>query len=310
MIAKTASVYKKTSGKSDYIFFIKDYFSLVKPKVMTLVVFTAFVGIFVAPVSIHPWLAFVSIFCIALGSGAAGAFNMWYESELDFKMLRTRKRPLPSEKIKKTEALGIAIFFSFISVYVMAIAISYYAAAFLAFSIFFYVVIYTMWLKPRTKYNIVIGGAAGAFPPAIGWLSVTGSLDVLPFLMFLIIFMWTPPHFWALSIYCLKDYKSAGFPMLPVISGVKKTKEQIVIYSILMFLVTLLPFILGYFGIIYLILSLILGIYFIYHSFKVYFDNKKNENKSIKMFLYSIIYLYILFLGMILDHLNLLNLLW
>ena len=310
MIAKTASVYKKTSGKSDYIFFIKDYFSLVKPKVMTLVVFTAFVGIFVAPVSIHHSLAFVSIFCIALGSGAAGAFNMWYESELDFKMLRTRKRPLPSEKIKKTEALGIAIFFSFISVYVMAIAISYYAAAFLAFSIFFYVVIYTMWLKPRTKYNIVIGGAAGAFPPAIGWLSVTGSLDVLPFLMFLIIFMWTPPHFWALSIYCLKDYKSAGFPMLPVISGVKKTKEQIVIYSILMFLVTLLPFILGYFGIIYLILSLILGIYFIYHSFKVYFDNKKSENKSIKMFLYSIIYLYILFLGMILDHLNLLNLLW
>ena len=306
MIAKTASIYKKTSTDSDYIFFIKEYFSLVKPKVMTLVVFTAFTGIFIAPVTIHPWIAFISIFCIALGSGAAGAFNMWYEKELDLKMLRTRKRPLPSKVIKKNEALGIAIFLSFISVYVMALTVSYYAAAFLAFSIFFYVVIYTMWLKPRTKYNIVIGGAAGAFPPAIGWLSVTGSLDVLPFLMFLIIFMWTPPHFWALSLYCLKDYKTAGFPMLPVVSGIKKTKEQIVIYSILMFLITLIPFILGYFGMVYLFSSLILGLYFIFHSFKVYFD-KGAENKSIKMFLYSIIYLYILFLGMIIDHLKLLN---
>ena len=247
---------------------------------MTLVVFTAFTGIFIAPVTIHPWIAFISIFCIALGSGAAGAFNMWYEKELDLKMLRTRKRPLPSKVIKKNEALGIAIFF--------------------------YVVIYTMWLKPRTKYNIVIGGAAGAFPPAIGWLSVTGSLDVLPFLMFLIIFMWTPPHFWALSLYCLKDYKTAGFPMLPVVSGIKKTKEQIVIYSILMFLITLIPFILGYFGMVYLFSSLILGLYFIFHSFKVYFD-KGAENKSIKMFLYSIIYLYFLFLSMIIDHLGLFN---
>ena len=306
MIAKTASIYKKTSTDSDYIFFIKEYFSLVKPKVMTLVVFTAFTGIFIAPVTIHPWIAFISIFCIALGSGAAGAFNMWYEKELDLKMLRTRKRPLPSKVIKKNEALGIAIFLSFISVYVMALTVSYYAAAFLAFSIFFYVVIYTMWLKPRTKYNIVIGGAAGAFPPAIVCLSVTGSLDVLPFLMFLIIFMWTPPHFWALSLYCLKDYKTAGFPMLPVVSGIKKTKEQIVIYSILMFLITLIPFILGYFGMVYLFSSLILGLYFIFHSFKVYFD-KGAENKSIKMFLYSIIYLYFLFLSMIIDHLGLFN---
>ena len=305
MVAKTISANKKLSGNSGYILFFKDYFSLVKPKVMTLVVFTALVGLIVAPGTIHPWLAFVSIFCIALGSGAAGAFNMWYESDLDFKMLRTRKRPLPSQKIEKNEALGIALFLTFISVYVMALTISYYAALFLAFSIFFYVVIYTIWLKPRTKYNIVIGGAAGAFPPAIGWLSATGSLDTLPILMFLIIFMWTPPHFWALSLYCLKDYKSAGFPMLPVVSGVKNTKIQIVIYSILMFLITLLPYILGYLGIIYFITSLLLGLYFIYHSIKVYFD-KTNENKSIKMFLYSIIYLYILFLGMIIDHLKLL----
>ena len=157
MISKATSVNKKNSLKYDYIFFIKDYFSLVKPKVMTLVVFTAFVGIFVAPVTIHPWIAFISIFCIALGSGAAGAFNMWYETDLDLKMIRTRKRVLPSAKIKKNEALGIAIFFSFISIYVMALTVSYYAAAFLAFSIFFYVVIYTIWLKPRTKNNIVIG---------------------------------------------------------------------------------------------------------------------------------------------------------
>ena len=304
MVAKIISANKKLSESSGYILFFKDYFSLVKPKVMTLVVFTAFVSIFVAPVSIHPWIAFVSIFCIALGSGAAGAFNMWYESDLDFKMLRTRKRALPSNKIKKSEALGIAIFLSLISIYVMAVAINYYAAAFLAFSIFFYVVIYTMWLKPKTKYNIVIGGAAGAFPPLIGWLSVTNSLDILPLLMFLIIFMWTTPHFWALSIHCLKDYKSAGFPMLPVISGVKKTKEQIVIYSFLMFLITLLPFFLGYFGIFYLLTSIILGLYFIYHSFKVYLD-KSNKDKPIKMFLYSIFYLYILFLSMIIDHLNL-----
>ena len=300
MVTKSTSAYKNLSINSDYIF-VKDYLNLVKPKVMTLVVFTALVGIIIAPVTIHPWIAFVSVFCIALGSGAAGAFNMWYETDLDFKMLRTRKRPLPSRRINKDEALGIAIFLAFTSVYVMAVTTSYYAALFLAFSIFFYVVIYTMWLKPRTKYNIVIGGAAGAFPPAIGWLSVTGSLDTLPLLMFLIIFMWTPPHFWALSLYCLKDYKSAGFPMLPVVSGVKKTKEQIVIYSILMFLVTLLPFVLGYFGIIYFLSSLILGLYFIYHAFKVYFD-KTNKNKSIKMFLYSIIYLYILFLSMIVDN--------
>ncbi len=305
MITKTTSIYKKVSNDSSYISFIKDYFSLVKPKVMTLVVFTAFVGIFVAPVSIHPWIVFVSVFCIALGSGAAGAFNMWYESDLDFKMLRTRKRALPSNKIKKDEALGIAIFFSFISVYVMAITISYYAAIFLAFSIFFYVVIYTIWLKPKTKYNIVIGGAAGAFPPVIGWLSVTDRIDILPLLMFLIIFMWTPPHFWALSIHCLKDYKFAGFPMLPVISGIKKTKEQIVIYSVLMFLVTLLPFVLGYFGMIYLATAVILGLYFVYHSFKVFLD-KNNKKKPIKMFLYSIVYLYILFLSMIIDQLNLL----
>ena len=306
MIAKTISASKKLSEKSEYILFFKDYFSLVKPKVMTLVIFTALVGLIVAPGTVHPWLAFVSIFCIALGSGAAGAFNMWYETDLDFKMLRTRKRPLPSQKIKKNEALGIALFLTFVSVYVMALTINYYAALFLAFSIFFYVVIYTIWLKPRTKYNIVIGGAAGAFPPAIGWLSVTGSLDTFPILMFLIIFMWTPPHFWALSLYCLKDYKSAGFPMLPVVSGVKNTKIQIIIYSILMFLTTLLPYILGYLGIIYFITSLLLGLYFIYHSIKVYFD-KTNQNKSIKMFLYSIIYLYVLFLSMVIDYLTLSN---
>tara|TARA_B100000029_G_scaffold56099_1_gene50810 strand:- start:7620 stop:8540 length:921 start_codon:yes stop_codon:yes gene_type:complete len=306
MIAKMISINKKNSSEDNYLNFMKDYFSLVKPKVMTLVVFTAFVGIFLSPVSIHPWIVFVSIFCIALGSGAAGAFNMWYETDLDFKMLRTRKRPLPSDKIKKNDALGIAIFLSFISVYVMFVTISKSAAIFLAFSIFFYVVIYTIWLKPRTKYNIVIGGAAGAFPPAIGWLSVTGSLDILPLILFLIIFMWTPPHFWALSLYCLKDYKTAGFPMLPIVSGVKKTKEQILIYSFLMFLVTLLPYFLGYFGIIYLLTSIILGVNFFYHSLKVYL-NKNYEKKSIKMFLYSIIYLYILFLSMIIDHLYLLN---
>ena len=306
MSTKTASIYKKNLSNSSYFYFIKDYFSLVKPKVMTLVIFTAYVGIFISPMTVHPWIAFVSIFCIALGSGAAGAFNMWYEKELDFKMLRTRKRALPSDKIKKNEALGIAIFLSFVSIYVMAITVSYYASIFLGFSIFFYVVIYTIWLKPRTKYNIVIGGAAGAFPPAIGWLSVTGSLDVLPLLLFLIIFMWTPPHFWALSLYCLKDYKLAGFPMLPVVSGVKKTKEQIVIYSILMFLITLLPYFLGYFGLIYLFTAIFLGLYFVYYSFRVYL--KKNyKNNSIKMFLYSIFYLYILFLSMIIDHLNLLN---
>ena len=301
MISKATSTDRKSSSKSDYIFFIKDYFSLVKPKVMTLVIFTALVGIIIAPGTIHPWLAFVSIFCIALGSGAAGAFNMWYETDLDFKMHRTRKRVLPSQKIKRNEALGIAIFLSFISVYVMGLTVSYYAAIFLAFSIFFYVVIYTIWLKPRTKYNIVIGGAAGAFPPAIGWLSVSGSLDFLPILMFLIIFMWTPPHFWALSLYCLKDYKSAGFPMLPVVSGVKNTKIQIVVYSILMFFVTLMPYFLGYFGIIYFLTSLFLGLNFIYHSLKVFFDNT-NKNKSIKMFLYSIVYLYILFLSMVIDY--------
>ena len=279
---------------------LADYFALLKPRVMSLVVFTGVVGMVLAPGELHPVLAFAALLCIAVGAGASGAINMWFDRDIDAQMSRTRERPIPAGRVMPGTALAFGIWLSIGSVALMALAVNWLAAILLAFTICFYVFVYTMWLKRKTPQNIVIGGAAGALPPVIGWAAVAGEIGLASLVLFIIIFMWTPPHFWALSLYCLKDYKSAGFPMLPIVSGIKNTKIQIILYSISMFLITLLPYILGYFGIIYFLTSIILGLYFIYHSFKVYFDNQ--ETKSIKMFLYSIVYLYLLFLSMIIDY--------
>jgi heme o synthase len=280
---------------------IRDYISLLKPRVMSLVVFTGLCGMLLAPGHIHPLIAFISILCIALGSGASGAINMWYERELDKKMERTKNRALPQGRIKPENAIDFAGFLAFASVFMMAFAVNVMAAFLLLCAILFYVFIYTIWLKPRTPQNIVIGGAAGAFPPLIGWASVTGDISINSFILFLIIFLWTPPHFWALSLFRNEDYKNAGIPMMPVIHGVDETKKQMLIYTVILFTVSLLPFFFHSASYIYLAASTILGLKFLHHAVKV-FRNPAEINAK-KMFGFSIIYLFVLFFSLVIDHL-------
>src|SRR5689334_24646848 len=230
---------------------VGDYFTLMKPRVMSLVVFTALVGLAVAPGSLHPVTAFTALLCIAVGAGAAGALNMWYDADVDALMTRTARRPVPMGRVRPGEALAFGLTLGSFAVVVLGLLVNWVAAALLAFTIFFYVVIYTMWLKRSTPQNIVIGGAAGALPPMIGWAAASGSLAVEPVLLFLIIFFWTPPHFWALSLYRSDDYARAGIPMLPVVAGRAATTRQILIYSSLLFPVSLLPWALGFAGAIY-----------------------------------------------------------
>ncbi len=278
---------------------VKDYFDLLKPRVMSLVIFTAITGLYLAPGNIHPFLAFIAILCISVGSGAAGAINMWYDRDIDNIMQRTKKRPIPSGKILPENALHLGIFLSVTSIMLMGLAINILSAALLGFAIFFYAYIYTILLKRSTAQNIVIGGAAGALPPLIGWVAVTNQITIEPIILFLIIFLWTPPHFWALSLYSAEDYKKANIPMLPVISGIKHTKAQILTYSILLFIVTLLPFILHFAGLIYLFSAVILNFIFIALAFLLYLDE---QNKlAFKLFFYSIFYLFLLFLIAIID---------
>src|SRR6266516_442414 len=213
---------------------VGDYVALMKPRVMSLVVFTALVSLLIAPGQIHPMIGFTALLCIAVGAGAAGALNMWYDADIDALMNRTAKRPSPRGRIAPGEALTFGIVLAAFAVGVLGVLVSWLAAALLAFTIFFYVVIYTMWLKRLTPQNIVIGGAAGAFPPMIGWAAVTGSVDIEPILLFLLIFFWTPPHFWALSLLRADDYARAGIPMLPVVSGEAETRRQILLYSLLL----------------------------------------------------------------------------
>lgn len=275
---------------------VKDYFSLLKPRVMSLVVFTGFAGMFLAPGHINPFIGLIAILCIAIGSGAAGAINMWYEVDVDAKMERTKLRPLVTGKINLDEALYFGVALSSFSVVIMGLAVNILSAFLLLVAINFYVFIYTIWLKRRTPLNIVIGGAAGAFPPMIGWASVTGNLSLTPYILFLIIFMWTPPHFWALSLYKAKDYQKANIPMLPVTHGEVHTKKQILIYSFLMMIVTLIPLFMNA-GILYGIASILLGIRFIYYAYLVYYDNKYAP----KMFGFSIIYLFLIFSFLMID---------
>ena len=272
---------------------VSDYFALLKPRVMSLVVFTGLVGLAVAPGSIHPVLAFTALLCIAVGAGASGAINMWYDADIDAVMERTKERPIPSGRVTANEALAFGTVLSVASVVLMGLAINYVAAALLALTIGFYVFVYTMWLKRRTPQNIVIGGAAGAFPPMIGWAAVTGDVSAESLVLFAIIFMWTPPHFWALSLWRDIDYAKAGVPMLPVVAGRDVTRRQIVLYSALLFPVAVMPYLLGYAGIVYGIGSTLLSGLFLLLSLKVW--RSKDEASAKQLFAYSLLYLFLLF---------------
>jgi protoheme IX farnesyltransferase len=276
----------------------RDFWALTKPRVMSLVVFTALCGLLAAPGHIHPVIGFTAILCIALGAGACGALNQWYEADLDAKMARTSKRPLPAGRMDREAALHFGIGLAAFSVGIMGVAVNWLSAGILAFSIFFYSVVYTVWLKPNTPQNIVIGGAAGAFPPVIGWAAVTGDVTLLPVLLFAIIFLWTPPHFWALALFMKTDYGAAGIPMLPNVSGQKVTRNQIFAYSFPMAAVAIAPFALGESGWLYGASSIVLNLIFLVLAFRVW-RNDANESAGMKpekkLFAFSILYLFLLF---------------
>ncbi|MDD9331559.1 MAG: heme o synthase [Wolbachia sp.] len=276
---------------------ILDFWHLLKPRIMYLVVFTAVAGMVAAPGDIHPFLAFISLICIALGSGAAGAINMWYDRDIDLLMERTKNRPIPSGRVLAGDALEFGVVFGILSVFIMAIAVNYVSAILLASSILFYVFIYTIWLKRRTPQNIVIGGAAGAFPPMIGWAAVTNSISWESFVLFLIIFMWTPPHFWALSLNRSEDYAKASIPMFNIVYGPEKTRRYILIYSVLLVLISLLPALFLKKPLFYLILAIYEGGIFIWYAMSIL--RFKDSNLQKKMFSYSISYLFSLFANII-----------
>jgi protoheme IX farnesyltransferase len=282
----------------------RDLFALTKPRVMTLVVFTGLCGLLAAPVPMHPVLAFTAVLCIAVGAGGAGALNMWYEADLDAKMKRTAKRPLPGGRLKPETAFQFAVGLCLGSVVLMDLAANHLAAGILAFSIFFYAVIYTAWLKRRTPQNIVIGGAAGAFPPLIGWAAATGSVTLLPVLLFSLIFLWTPPHFWALSLFVKSDYANAGVPMLPVTHGVVNTRRQIALYTLPMVAVAVAPWPLGLTGAIYGVGASVLSAVFFALSLRV-LANKATDPAAMgpekALFKFSILYLFALFGALVVD---------
>ena len=282
----------------------RDLLALTKPRVMSLVVFTGLCGLLAAPGPVHPVLGFTAVLCIALGAGAAGALNQWYEADLDAKMKRTANRPLPAGRMSRQTALHFGVGLAVFSVILMDLAANHLAAAVLAISILFYVLVYTVWLKRRTAQNIVIGGAAGAFPPLIGWAAVTGDVTTLPILLFAIIFLWTPPHFWALSLFVRTDYANAGIPMLPVVAGIESTRRQILLYTLPMIAAAVAPWALGLTGWIYGSASVALNAIFLVLAFAVA-ANKATESKEMgpekKLFAFSIIYLFGLFAALVVD---------
>jgi protoheme IX farnesyltransferase len=282
----------------------RDFLALTKPRVMALVVFTGLCGLLVAPEAIHPVLGFTAILCITLGAGAAGALNQWYEADLDAIMKRTAQRPLPAGRMERHSALHFGVALAVLSVILMGLAVNWLAAAILAVSILFYVFVYTIWLKRRTPQNIVIGGAAGAFPPLIGWVAATGDIGLLPVLMFLVIFLWTPPHFWALSLFVRSDYAAAGVPMLPVVSGISVTRRQIFLYTLIMAVAAIAPWPLGLTGPIYGIAAVALNLVFVVLALRV-LANRATEPSGMapekKLFTFSILYLFILFAMLVLD---------
>ena len=276
-----------------------EYALLLKPRVMSLVVFTAWTGLMMAPGNIDPVTAFIAILCIAVAAGDSGAINMWYDRDIDNIMIRTQNRPLPAGALKPLEALGFGIFLSVASVSVMAIVVNTAAAGWLVTTIIYYVLIYTIWLKRRTPQNIVIGGAAGAFPPMIGWIAVTGGVEPNAWILFMIIFLWTPPHTWALALYRSGDYEAAGIPMMPVVVGHKKTAIQMLVYTAILVPVTLLPTLLGISGRVYMTAAIILGIGFLRQAIIVLKDD--DIQKARKMFFFSIFYLFMIFVFLLVD---------
>jgi protoheme IX farnesyltransferase len=276
---------------------VRDFVALLKPRVMSLVVFTALVGIVMAPGTLHPVLAAVSLLCIAVGAGAAGALNMWWDSDIDAVMTRTRGRPVPAGRMEPGEALAFGMVLAGFSVVTLYLVANWQAAALLAFTIFFYVVIYTMWLKRWTVQNIVIGGAAGAFPPIVGWAAMTGTVSVESIVLFLIIFFWTPPHFWALALVKSDDYAKAGVPMLPVVCGESETRKQILIYSLVFVVTAALPFVLGFGGLVYGAASIGMGALFMLLAVRVYrLRTGDDAAKAARdLFGFSVLYLFALF---------------
>ena len=278
---------------------VADYIALLKPRVMSLVVFTAFAGLYLAPGTLHPVIALVAVLCIAVGAGASGAINMWYDRDIDAVMSRTCNRPVPAGRLDPGQALGFGVVLAVGSVLLMGLAVNWAAAALLAFTIGFYVFIYTIWLKRRTPQNIVIGGAAGAFPPMVGWAAVTGDMAIDSIVLFAIIFMWTPPHFWALSLYRRGDYEKAGVPMLPVVAGVAETKRQILLYTLVLAPLGAAPAVIGmaswYFGAI----AATLGIVFIAMAVGILRDT--GETYARRTFTFSLLYLALLFAALIAD---------
>ncbi len=290
--------------KVDHFSYIKAFFNLMKPRVMSLVIFTCAVGLLIAPTKINFEDAIFSLLAVALGSGAAGALNMWYESDVDSIMTRTCLRPIPTGKLTKNQALVFGIVSSLISVVVLYIFSNLISAFILTVTILFYLFVYTIWLKRKTPQNIVIGGASGALPPVIGWAIATNEISLEPIILFLIIFIWTPSHFWALSLYKTEDYRKAKIPMMPITSGIKNTKANILIYSALLFVVSLAPFFLNFSGLIYLIVSFILGLYYLFIAYELFKAKKVSSERKLanKLFGFSIFYLFIIFVTVLIDN--------
>ena len=281
----------------------RDYFALLKPSVMSLVVFTAFVGLVVAPVPTNPFIAVIAILCIAVGAGASGALNMWYDADIDAVMTRTRSRPVPSGRLRREQALAFGLVLSVLSVLTLGVLVDWLAACLLAFTIFFYAVIYTMWLKRWTPQNIVIGGAAGSFPPMIGYAAATGTVSLESVLLFLMIFLWTPPHFWALALFKSEDYGRAGIPMMPNVAGAASTRKQIFIYALLVAVTGVLPTAFGFASIAYGLVAGALGAGFVWYSLGVLrmSDDDRAMKPAKQLFAYSLLYLFALFAAYLAD---------
>ena len=288
----------------------RDWIALLKPRVLTLVVFTGLIGLLVAPGHLNPVLGFTAILSITVAAGAAGAINMWFDRDIDAIMRRTRNRPIPGGRIEPGPALGFGIALAIGSVLVMGLAVNLPAALILGLSICFYVFVYTAWLKRRTPQNIVIGGAAGAFPPVIGWAAVTGSVDLIPLVLFAIVFIWTPPHFWSLALWANDDYRRAGVPMLPVVAGAKETRRQILLYTLVLVPLTLVPYLMGFSGLLYGVTAGVLGLVFWERVYRVITDRQDALGNSLTgdapakaAFKYSVLYLFVLFAALAFDRL-------
>ena len=282
----------------------RDFFALTKPRVMSLVIFTGLCGLLAAPGHIHPVLGFTAILCIALGAGGSGALNMWLEADIDAKMKRTAGRPIPAGRLRREDARDFGVMLAVASVGIMGLAVHWLAAALLALSIVYYAVFYTLWLKPRTPQNIVIGGGAGAFPPLIGWVAVTGEITAMPLILFAIIFLWTPPHFWALALFVKTDYANAGIPMLPVVKGERTTRRQILAYSLMLLPAALAPWWIGGAGAIYGLTALVLSLAFVALSVPVGLSGSAAADAMMpekRLFKFSILYLFALFAALVAD---------